>query len=102
MMGEGYCLAFIPDAEMAVCVAGYRYHMMLAHGKVLYVDDLVTLPAERSRQYGRQMVDWLCRQGRAQSCDMIHLDSGVQRFDAHRFYLKMGFRISSHHFAMDL
>jgi hypothetical protein len=30
------------------------------------------------------------------------LDSGVQRFGAHRFYLRRRMNITSHHFAIDL
>jgi hypothetical protein len=30
------------------------------------------------------------------------LDSGVQRFGAHRFYLRRRMDITSHHFALDL
>ncbi|MGZ5023946.1 MAG: GNAT family N-acetyltransferase, partial [Chthoniobacterales bacterium] len=32
----------------------------------------------------------------------LTLDSGVQRFDAHRFYLMKRMKISSHHFVLDL
>jgi hypothetical protein len=32
----------------------------------------------------------------------LHLDSGVRRFDAHRFYLNKRMNISSHHFSMVL
>jgi len=33
-------------------------------------------------------------------CGQVHLDSGVQRFAAHRFYLRNGFDIASHHFSV--
>jgi len=32
----------------------------------------------------------------------LHLDSGVQRFSAHRFYLSKRMEISSHHFSLKL
>jgi hypothetical protein len=35
-------------------------------------------------------------------CTTIELDSGVQRFDAHRFYLRERFSITSHHFGKPL
>jgi len=30
----------------------------------------------------------------------LHLDSGVQRYMAHKFYLREGFIIASHHFSI--
>ena len=33
---------------------------------------------------------------------LIDLDSGVQRHDAHRFYLRERMAITSHHFAKNL
>ena len=39
---------------------------------------------------------------RKENLDAIHLDSGHTRFDAHRLYLNMGFKIVSHHFALQL
>ena len=46
---------------------------------------------------------WDCvAEARRRGCAQFHLDSGVQRFDAHRFYLHKGMNISAHHFAMPL
>ena len=36
---------------------------------------------------------------RAAGCSVLDLDSGVQRRDAHRFYMREGLTISSFHFA---
>ena len=66
------------------------------------VDDLVTLAEGRSRGYGKKMLDWLIAESRARDCDEFHLDSGVQRFGAHRFYLTQRMDITSHHFALRL
>lgn len=33
-----------------------------------------------------------------EGCNAFHLDSGTQRHDAHRFYLRHGFHISYYHF----
>jgi GNAT superfamily N-acetyltransferase len=66
------------------------------------VDDLVTDEALRSKSYGRQMLSWLIDQARAEGCESFELDSGVQRFDAHRFYLSNRMIISGHHFRLKL
>jgi GNAT superfamily N-acetyltransferase len=98
----GYLLAFLQSAGEVKAVAGYRYTESLAWGKYLYVDDLVTIEVGRSRGYGGQLLNWLVAQARAQQCVEFHLDSGVQRFGAHRFYLTNRMDIIAHHFAMKL
>jgi GNAT superfamily N-acetyltransferase len=90
------------DNRRVVAVAGFRLTEMLAWGKALYVDDLITDASERSKGYGEQLMQWLVAHAREAGCGELHLDSGVQRFDAHRFYLAQRMKISSHHFALDL
>jgi hypothetical protein len=41
-------------------------------------------------------------EARAAGCIKLELDSGVQRFAAHRFYLTKRMIISSHHFSLEL
>ena len=99
---QGYLLAFLEAAGEVRAVAGYRFQEMLYHGRLLYVDDLVTREANRSAGYGGKLFDWLVDQARQHGCDHFELDSGVQRFDAHRFYLLKRMKIASHHFSLPL
>lgn len=101
---QGYYLAALEerDAGKVRAVAGFRFYEMLAHGKVLYVDDLVTDESGRSKGYGAALLDWLVEQARAAECDSLQLDSGVQRFGAHRFYFRQGMHISSYHFKLEM
>lgn len=99
---DGYRLAFV-EAEGAVeACAGFRVSENLAWGRFLYVDDLVTAERARSRGHGALLMNWLIEQARAAGCEQLHLDSGVQRFAAHRFYLRERMEITSHHFALKL
>ncbi|HKV54939.1 MAG TPA: GNAT family N-acetyltransferase [Candidatus Binataceae bacterium] len=99
---EGYRLAFLEENGAVSSVAGFRYLENLASGRVLYVDDLVTAPDRRSGGSGGKLFDWLVEQARARGCATLELDSGVQRFGAHRFYLRRRMNISSHHFRLPL
>ena len=99
---EGYHLARLDEAGRVVAVGGFRVIHFLMWGKTLYVDDLVTDAGRRSAGHGRQLFEWLVDHARQQNCDQFHLDSGVQRFDAHRFYLRQRMAITAHHFAMTL
>jgi GNAT superfamily N-acetyltransferase len=98
MAGEGYQLAYSEHAGRVVTVAGFRIATNLALGRNLYVDDLVTAAAARSGGHGAAMLDWLRRLARDQGCRYLHLDSGVQRHQAHRFYFRHGFHIAYYHF----
>ncbi len=98
----GYLLAYLEDESEVRSVAGYRFMDTLGCGSILYVDDLVTRAADRSHGYGGRLFDWLVEQARVARCNEFHLDSGVQRFDAHRFYLCHGMNIVWHHFSLKL
>ena len=98
----GYQLAYLEDEGGIRALAGYRFIDNLASGRILYVDDLVTDEASRSRGYGRTLLDWIVGEARREHCQFLDLDSGVQRFDAHRFYLANRMIISSHHFKLKL
>ena len=97
---EGYRVAYVEDENEVLCVAGFVIGQKLAWQKYIYVDDLVTSEARRSTGAGKFLIDWLKDYAREQGCQQLHLDSGVTRFGAHRFYLREGFDISSHHFAV--
>ena len=97
---DGYRVAYLESGGEVVCVAGFVVGVKLAWGKHLYVDALVTADRHRSTGAGKRMVDWLKAHALDLGCRQLQLDSGVQRFDAHRFYLREGFHISSHHFAI--
>lgn len=97
----GYRLAYVTDGEVKA-VAGFRITECLAWGKFLWVDDLVAKGDERSRGYGGRLFDWLVEHARAEGCAQLHLDSGVQRFAAHRFYLNKRMSIACHHFSLEL
>jgi GNAT superfamily N-acetyltransferase len=99
---EGYRLAFLEEAGTVQACAGYRIMENLWCGRFLYVDDLVTASSARSRGFGAELFHWLKKQARAADCGRLHLDSGVQRFAAHRFYLRERMDILAHHFGLKL
>ncbi len=82
-----------------VGVAGWRIVSNTSAILKLYVDDLVTTETARGRGVGKELLDALEQKARAAGCSVIDLDSGVQRADAHRFYMREGLTISSFHFA---
>ena len=97
---SGYQLAYVKSGDNILCVAGFVIGEKLAWGKHIYIDDLVTNENCRSTGVGAFIIDWFKSYCKALGCQSLHLDSGVQKFPAHRFYLKNRFNIASHHFSI--
>ena len=102
--GRAQGLRFLGAFDQGRClgVAGYRVIANTSAVRKLYVDDLVTTSTERSTGVGTALLRELETRARAAGCRVLDLDSGVQRHDAHRFYLRERMRISSHHFTKQL
>jgi GNAT superfamily N-acetyltransferase len=99
MQKDGLRLACIRDGGKVVAVAGYRLSTNLFCGRHLYVDDLVTADAERSKGHGKVLLAWLRALAVTEGCEVFHLDSGVQRKRAHQFYLREGLDLAGYHFS---
>jgi len=99
---DGYRLVCLQREDTVVACAGYRIHEMLVHGRMLYVDDLVTSAAERGRGHGARLLAWLADAARAADCASLQLDSGQQRKAAHRFYEREGMTAAALHFVLPL
>ncbi|AKC88309.1 GNAT family N-acetyltransferase [Pseudoxanthomonas suwonensis] len=96
---EGWQATVLHDADGVVrAFAGWRVQEMLAHGRLLYVDDLVTDTHARSAGHGKALLDWLKERAAGLGCTSLQLDSGTQRIDAHAFYLRERLRIVAFHF----
>ncbi len=97
---QGYRVAYVEDDGTVVAVAGFREMEMLSRGRHIYVDDLVTDEAGRSNGYGAALMDWLVAVAHERGLVAVELDSGVQRFGAHRFYFRQRMHIASYHFTL--
>jgi len=98
--GGRMCVA--ADGERVVGVAVYRIGENTFAGVHLYVDDLVTDEAERSRGVGHTLMAHLERVAREAGCENLVLDSGTHRDRAHKFYFREGLIITSFNFKKPL
>lgn len=99
---EGYKVAFLEREGQVVGVAGFRIYHMLATGKTMYVDDLVTDGNARSQGIGEALLKWLIELSQKEKCEMFSLDSGTHRGRAHKFYFAKGMHIANYHFELAL
>lgn len=95
---EGFQLGFVEEAGKPVACIGFRRQERLVHGPLIYVDDLATLAAVRSKGYGAVMLDWVEALARTEGRKLVDLDSGTQRTDAHRFYFRQRYAVTAFHF----
>ena len=102
MRDFGYSVAYVKDDDEVKAVAGIRISEWLFGGKYLEIDDLVSKDGDRSKGYGGQLFDWIVDLAKSEHCNHVRLLSGVQRFDAHRFYLRKRMNIEAHYFSLDL
>lgn len=102
MARDGFQLAYLEDNDQVKAVAGFRINEMLSRGRFLYLDDLVTDAQERSTGYGATLFSWLIDYAKSQNCEQFELDSGVERYGAHRFYFRQRMNISGYHFRLRL
>ncbi|MDQ5878919.1 MAG: hypothetical protein QG616_9 [Pseudomonadota bacterium] len=95
VFANGGCMTVLTEGDAVLAVALWRVIENTYEGRRFYVDDLVADEARRSRGYGKQLFGWLERHAQALGCDVITLDSGVQRAGAHKFYFREGMHIPS-------
>ncbi|GAA2515675.1 GNAT family N-acetyltransferase [Rarobacter incanus] len=88
--------------DRCAAVAGWRLMAKTDARLVLYVDDLVVDSTRRSAGFGAKMLAEMRRRAHYAGAAALDLDSGVQRFAAHRFYLTNRMAIISHHFRLDV
>ena len=101
---------FAGGGEMAVAeeagrVAGITVYRVLEKtftGRELYCDDLVTDERERSKGVGHALIAYMERLGRERGCDVLALDSGTHRQQAHKFYFREQMPITAFHFSKKL
>ena len=102
MAHDHWTLIYVEDAGEVAAVSGFRIQDYLHSGKTLYVDDLVTAEAKRSKGFGETLLSWMQDHARAQGCQTFSLDSGTHRTGAHKFYFREGLVVTSFHFAKTL
>jgi GNAT superfamily N-acetyltransferase len=99
---DGYRMAAIFDGDECRAAAGYRLFTNFVSGRHLYIDDLVTAERWRSHGYGRLLNKYLLELARNEDCTSVQLDSDTRRRDAHRFYFRERYVITSFHFGQVL
>jgi GNAT superfamily N-acetyltransferase len=98
MEGQGGKLIAVKENQDVLGCAFFRRETRLFTGPMIYVDDLVSDGNKRSKGVGHAMIEWIAEYCRIKGIKHLVLDSGVQREQAHKFYFREGFTITSFNF----
>ena len=99
---NGYQVVYVTENNQIICVAGFTISHKLALGKYLYIEDFVTDKSVKFFEAGKALFDFIKIYAKQQKCNSIHLDSLIQREEAHKFYLSQNMHIDSHHFSLKI
>lgn len=86
MTQDGYMLFALYEKNNIVAVAGLSWRVNFYSERHMFVYDLVTDEAYRSRGYGEKLLHYLHKWGKENGAHYFALESGIQRTNAHRFY----------------
>ena len=95
VFANGGRMIVVVEGDTVCVVALWRVIENTYEGRRLYVDDLVSDESRRSRGVGKMMFEWLEGEAKRLDCEVLALDSGVQRQGAHHFYFREGMHITS-------
>lgn len=102
VFAQGGRMVLAAEGELVLGVAIWRCYENTYNNVQVYVDDLVTDDTRRSEGVGRALIDWLTARSQMLNASKLTLDSGTQRVNAHRFYLRERFHITAFHFEKKL
>ncbi|MED2014955.1 GNAT family N-acetyltransferase [Bacillus wiedmannii] len=103
MKEENYKLFSLRNEEdEAVSLAGVAICTNFSNEKHVFVYDLVTAEAHRSKGYGNVLLSYIENWGKENECESIVLTSAFPRLDAHRFYEREGYDKVSFSFYKEL
>lgn len=105
MQQEDYCIVYVTvddDPSTVAAFAGFRHMYKFHTGRVIYIDDLATLPAYRGKGYASVLLDHIRELAKKEGLRAVQLDSGHERAPTHRLYMNQGYYISAHHFTQPL
>ncbi|MED1410061.1 MULTISPECIES: GNAT family N-acetyltransferase [Bacillus] len=92
MKEENYKLLSLRNEEdEVVSLAGVAICTNFYNKKHVFVYELVTAEAHRSKGYGNVLLSYIEDWGMENGCESIALTSAFPRLDAHRFYEREGY-----------
>lgn len=86
MKPQGYQIICLYENGEIVSYAGIAILTNLYYGEHIWVYELVTDEAKRSKGYGKLLLSHIEKYAKDNSLNCVALSSGLQKEEAHRFY----------------
>ncbi|MGG2065945.1 GNAT family N-acetyltransferase [Bacillus sp. S14(2024)] len=103
MREENYRLFALYNSEgEVVSLAGTAICTNFYNNKHVFVYDLVTAEAHRSKGHGEKILSYIEEWGKENDCTCVVLTSAFPRIDAHRFYEREGYEKVSYVFHKEI
>lgn len=90
---DRYSLVGLYSSDQLVAIMGFRYLYDYVHGKHIYIDDLVTTVAERSRGHGAKLLKYAEDLAVRNGCKQLRLCTGIENDSGKKFYEKNGWKL---------
>lgn len=87
---DGYEIIAVEKDSKVVAVMGYRWLSDYVRGRHLYIDDLVTSEAVRSKGLGAELLKYAENIASLNKCKALRLCTGIENQDGVRFYERNG------------
>ncbi len=90
---NGYEIVALECHGKVLAVMGYRILYDFVHGKHIYIDDLVSIPEERSKGFGRRLLEYAEKLAIDLECNGLRLCAGIDNELGKKFYEKNNWKL---------
>jgi GNAT superfamily N-acetyltransferase len=102
MKNQNYECAVIYKDNTIIGVSGLWFCTRHYIGKSVELDHVFIRPEHRKKGLGKQFMDWIYIYVKEKGCNAMELNTYVQNYPSHKFYLNLGFEILGYHFLKQL
>ncbi|MBC7713397.1 MAG: GNAT family N-acetyltransferase [Rhizobacter sp.] len=92
---DGYEIVGVESGSHIFAVMGYRVLVDYVHGRHLYIDDLVSTAAQRSKGYGAKLLAYAEEVSKELGCKSLRLCTGIDNEKGQKFYEREGWELKS-------
>ena len=92
-----FCFGFFKESQLLGISSGWIL-VKLYSGKQLEIDNVIVVPAHRSKGYGQLFLKEIDQWAVENGCKTVELNTYVQNSRSHKFYFNLNYKILGFHF----